>query len=369
MRSQRRHGRSVAPEPPRYPERMPIRVEPDETQAKAARLRAGILSLAVGTAIFGGKLVAWRLTGSTAVLSDALESVINVVAAALLLASLVIAARPADRDHPYGHGKVEFFSAGVEGTCIAIAAVLIVIEALRAIVRGPSIRNIDVGLAVVVATSLANGLLGAHLVRVGRRHHSLALEADGRHVLADVITSVGVVAGLVAVRVTGKEIFDPLVAIAVAGNILWTGFGLVRVAVGRLMDEAEPERLAAIVEALAAARAPEWIDLHTLRTWRSGHLQHIDFHLTVPRYLDVERLHAIDEAVGKRLSEATGLPTDVIVHFDPCRPRHCSSCRVEACPLREAPFLRADPIDLERALRVGPGELEPLRGHRGEGAA
>ena len=340
---------------------MPIRVQADEAEARRARLRAGAISLAVGTAIFLGKLFAWRLTGSTAVLSDALESVINVVAAALLLYSLIVASRPADRNHPYGHGKVEFFSAGVEGASIAIAAVLIFVESVRALLRGPKLQNIDAGLGVLLVTSAANGLLGAYLVRVGRRRHSLALVADGMHVLTDVATSAGVLAGLVAVRLTGYDVLDPLVAMGVALNILWTGWRLVRQAVGRLMDEAEPERLEIIVGTLERSRTPEWIDLHTLRAWRSGHVQHVDFHLTVPRYLDVERVHAIDEGVGKVLSGATGLPTDAIVHFDPCRPRHCPACRMEPCPVREAPFREAEPIDLESALRVGPGELEPLR--------
>lgn len=339
---------------------MPIREQADEGDARRARLWAGAVSLVVGTAIFAGKVVAWRLTGSTAVLSDALESVINVVAAALLLYSLVVASRPADRNHPYGHGKVEFFSAGFEGACITIAAVLIAIESLRALVRGPKVENIDVGLVVLVVASIANALLGAFLVRVGRRRHSLALVADGMHVISDVTTSVGVIAGLVAVRVTGLVVLDPLVALGVAANILWTGWRLVRQAVGRLMDEAEPKRLATLVATLEQARTQEWIDLHTLRAWRSGHVQHVDFHLTVPRYLDVERLHAIDDGVGRLLSEATGLPTDAIVHFDPCRPRYCPACRMEPCPIREAPFREREPIDLESALRVGPGELEPL---------
>lgn len=344
---------------------MAIRVQPDEGEARSARLRAGVVSLVVGSLIFAGKLVAWRLTGSTAVLSDALESVINVVAAGLLLYSLVIASRPADRDHPYGHGKVEFFSAGVEGACIAIAAVLIGVESIRALIRGPKVENIDIGLLVLVVTAVANGLLGAHLVRVGRRRHSVALVADGKHVLTDVTTSAGVLVGLVAVRFTGLDVLDPLVAMGVALNILWTGWQLVRQAVGRLMDEAEPERLGTIVSTLEASRTPEWIDLHTLRAWRSGHVQHVDFHLTVPRYLDVERVHAIDDGVGRLLSKASGLPTDVIVHFDPCRPRHCPGCRMEGCPVREAPFGKQEAISLDNALRLGPGELEPLPQRKG----
>jgi cation diffusion facilitator family transporter len=336
-----------------------------EESAPNLRLRAGVLSLVIGSVIFLGKLLAWYLTGSTAVLSDALESIINVIAASLLLYSLIVAARPADRDHPYGHGKVEFFSAGVEGACIAGAAILIVIEAVRAILRGPRVENIDIGLVVLFVASVANLVLGLYLVRVGRKEHSLALVADGRHVLADVTTSAGVLVGLVAVRVTGLHVLDPLVAMAVAVNILVTGWRLVRQAVGGLMDEADLARLEPIVEALERARAPEWIDIHTLRSWRSGHLLHVDLHLTVPRYFDVERAHAIDEEIARALPRAAGVPCDVIVHFDPCRPRYCEACDVSDCPVRGNAFVARVPFSLERAIRLGPGRLEPLAGATG----
>ncbi len=332
----------------------------DEAQSHAARMRAGILSLVVGTLIFAAKLLAWRLTGSAAVLSDALESIINVVAAGGLLYSLVVAARPADETHPYGHGKVEFFSAGVEGACIALASLVILWESVRALLRGPHVENIDFGLLVLVGTSLVNAGLGWHLVRVGRQRHSLALVADGRHVLTDVTTTAGVVVGLMAVRITGLHVLDPLVAMAVAVNILVMGWRLVREAVGGLMDEADLPRLDLMVAALEAGRAPEWIDVHTLRGWRSGRVQHVDLHLTVPRYLDVERAHAFDEAVGRIVSRAPGLPTETIVHFDPCRPRHCHDCRVAPCPVRAAAFVAREPLTLQRAIRAGTGRLEPL---------
>ena len=147
------------------------------------RLRAGRLALLGGIAVLAAKLAAWRLTGSTAVFSDALESVVNVVAGALLLYSLYLSSQPADRNHPYGHGKVEFFSAGVEGTLIAVAAVLIAIEAIRQMIRGVELRSLDLGLMLVTAATAANAAIGLHLIRVGRRVHSLALVADGRHLL------------------------------------------------------------------------------------------------------------------------------------------------------------------------------------------
>lgn len=315
------------------------------------RLRAGVLALVGGIAVLAAKLLAWRLTGSAAVLSDALESFVNVAAGALLLYSLWVSAQPADRNHPYGHGKVEFFSAGVEGTLIAVAALGIVFTAVRALILGPELRRLDTGLLLVSAATGVNALLGAYLIRVGRRQHSLALVADGRHLLTDVWTSVGVIFGLLLVRVTGVVVLDPLVALAVAVQILVTGWRLVRQAVGGLMDEADPGALGRMVEALREQREPHWIDAHSLRAWRSGPVEHVDLHLVVPRYFDVDRLHAIDQQIEDVLIGATGRPGEAIVHFDPCRPRHCGGCAVEPCPVRSAPLVAQRPITLDRATR------------------
>ena len=315
------------------------------------RGRAGAVSLAVGILVFTGKLAAWWATGSTAVLSDALESVVNVVAASLLLYSLVVAARPADRDHPYGHGKVEYFSAGVEGALIAVAALVIVFEAVQALLVGPRVRNLDAGLVIVALLTGLNALLGAYLVRTGRRLRSVALVADGQHVLTDVWTSIGVILGLTAVRVTGWVVLDPLVAIAVAANILRTGWKLLRGAVGGLMDEADEDLLERVAAALEKEREPWWIDVHGLRTFGSGALRHADLHLAVPRYFDAERLYRIHERVRNVVLAATTMPGDVLVHFDPCQPFHCPICPMPDCPVRSAPFSRRPPISAHAAVR------------------
>jgi cation diffusion facilitator family transporter len=317
----------------------------------SARVRAGWLSLVVGAAICAGKFAVATATGSTALLSDALESIVNVAAASLLLYTLIVAARPADRDHPYGHGKIEFFSAGVEGALIAVAAIAIVYHAAFDLWRGPHLRRIDLGIAVSALLAAGNAGLGAFLVRTGRRQGSAALEADGHHVLTDVITTLGVIAGLGLVRLTGYPRLDPLVAIAVALSILFTGWRLVRGAVGGLMDEADAPLLVRICDALEREREDAWIDVHSLRTFRSGAVQHSDFHLAVPRYYDADRLHEISERAREVILGATERPGDVIVHFDPCRPRQCPGCAVEPCPVRAAPFVSRPPLALDRALR------------------
>jgi len=315
------------------------------------RIRAGIVAFAGSVAILAAKLAAWALTGSTAVLSDALESFVNVAAGAILLGSLRLAARPADENHPYGHGKVEFFSAGVEGTLIAVAALLIGVESVHALLAGPAIRQLDVGLVLITAATAANAGLGGFLIRVGRRVHSLALVADGRHLLTDVATSAGVIVGLLLVRITGIALLDPLVALLVAGHILVTGWRLGREAVRGLMDEADPGVLAEMVRVLEERRAPSTIDAHSLRAWRSGAIEHVDLHVVVPRYFDADRLHEIDQELESALLSASGRPGEAIVHFDPCRPRHCGGCAMSACPVRAAAFQARRPLTLERATR------------------
>ena len=315
------------------------------------RLSAARISLAAGFVIFAAKIVAWQITGSAAVYSDALESIVNVVAGALLLMSLTVALRPADADHPYGHGKAEFLSAGVEGSLILAAALLIAIAALRDLILGARLSRLDLGLAIVAAAGAANAALGLYLVRTGRRTGSLALLADGKHVLTDVWTSAGVVVGIAAVWATGWSWLDPVVALGVALHIVREGVHLVRRAIAGLMDEAEPHHIGRLAAALEAARRPDWIDVHELRTWRSGRLRHVDLHLVVPRYRDADALHEIHAAVAAALHEAEQGAAEVVVHFDPCRPHFCPTCAVAACPVREAPLHLRPPITAERATR------------------
>jgi cation diffusion facilitator family transporter len=330
----------------------------------AARRRAAWVSLVAGTAIFVGKIVTWQLTGSVAVLSDGLESTVNIAAAGLLVFSMVLAARPADRDHPYGHGKVEFLSAGIEGALIVVAAVLIAIEAIGQLMRGGAPHDLGFGLAALAVLSGGNAVLGWYLLRTGRASHSLALIADGKHVLADVYTSAGVFAGLALVKLTDIAWLDPAVALAVAANIVREGFHLARSAVRGLMDEADPELLGRLAGALAEERPPEWIDVHGLRAWRSGALVHADLHLVVPRYYDAERLHEINETVEARLLERLAEPGEAVVHFDPCGPVHCASCEMAACKVRGAAFKERTSLSAARATRTDP-DADHARPRRG----
>ncbi len=317
------------------------------------RRRAAILSMVVGVSLLVIKFVAYGLTGSTAVLSDALESIINVVASGFAFLSILISAWPPDESHPYGHGKIEFFSAGFEGALIVIAALAIIWTAIPAFFHPKPLPGLDIALLLLVAGGIVNGLLGAYLIRSGREANSAALVADGKHVQADALTSAGVILGLALVRWTGWLWLDPLVAVLVALNILRSGWELLDEAVGGLMDKAEPALLAKIADVLEQRRRPAWIAPHHLRSWRSGPVRYIDFHLVVPCYWSIYQAHQMHKAIEQDLLAALNLPGQVVIHFDPCTPEYCPICMVEACPIRQSPFRTRVPWTVQ-ALVQGP---------------
>ncbi len=295
---------------------------------------AGLLSLFVGVSILCVKLTAWWVTGSSALLADGLESVVNVVAAALVTYSVVVAARPADDDHPYGHGKAEALSAAFEGFLIVLAAAAIASESLYKLIEQPELKRLGVGMTLSAISGVANVVLGLYLVRTGRRYGSEAIEADGRHILTDVVTTVGSLVALGAIGITGWVWLDPLAGLIVAANIALTGSGVVQRAVGGLLDEANPRSLLELAAALERARKPEWVDVHQLRTRASGPVRHIDLHLVVPRYFTIDRAHVVADAAEKALHASIGEQGDVVVHVDPCREWQCAQCGVKPCELR-----------------------------------
>jgi cation diffusion facilitator family transporter len=309
------------------------------------------LSLLISLALLAVKFQAYRLTGSTAILSDALESIVNVVAAIFALGALVFAGRPADRNHPYGHGKMEFLSAAFEGGLIAFAAVLIVYEVVQALLYGVSLRALDTGVAVVLGAGLVNLALGVYLVRTGRRYDSITLVADGRHVMADFYTSAGIVVGLLLVRVTGFGWLDPLVAAVVALNLLWTGLRLVRQAAAGLLDEEDPALLGRLVDVLQPHLGEGVIRVHHLRAIRSGRVHHVDAHLVVPEFWSVERSHELAEQLGERVMKDLGVEGEMTLHTDPCHRIYCRMCDLEDCPIRRDLFLGRPPLTLDEAVQ------------------
>ena len=315
------------------------------------RITAGVVSLVVGSMLLVAKYIAYELTGSTAILSDAMESIVNVVAAVFALGGLVFAGRPADRSHPYGHGKIEFFSAAFEGGLIAFAAVMIVYQAGASLLHGIEVRQLDVGVAIVASAGLANLALGGFLVRTGRRSNSLTLVADGQHVLSDFWTSMGVVVGLLLVRITGVLWLDPLVAAIVGVNLAWTGLRLVRHAAGGLLDEEDTALLHKLLGALNASLVPGIIRVHNLRAIRSGRFSHIDAHLVVPEFWSVEAAHDAADAFERQVIAACGIEGEIIFHTDPCRRAYCARCDIAACPIRVEPFRSRPALTVEEIVQ------------------
>jgi cation diffusion facilitator family transporter len=315
------------------------------------RLRAGLISLVVGGVLLAAKYLAYRLTGSTAILSDALEGIVNVVAAVFALGGLVFAGRPADRSHPYGHGKIEFFSAVFEGGLIAFAAVMILYQSALSFIYGVEVRQLDLGLAITAAAGLANLALGFFLVRTGRRTQSLTLIADGQHVLSDFWTSLGVVVGLLLVRLTEAVWFDPLVAAIVGLNLAWTGIRLVRHAAGGLLDEEDTDLLQKLLDALNASMVPGIIRVHNLRAIRSGRFTHVDAHLVVPEFWSVSAAHDAADAFERHVIAACGIEGEIVFHTDPCRKAYCGQCDIPSCPIRLEPFLGRPALTVEEIVQ------------------
>jgi len=293
-------------------------------------------SLLIGAGLMAVKFIAFYLTDSAAILSDALESIINVVAAGFALGSIIIAAKSPDPTHPYGHGKVEYFSAGFEGALIVLAALGIFYAAWPRLFHPQAIPRLEKGMLLILSAALVNLILGAILVMVGRRTKSIVLIADGKHVLTDVYTTVGVVLGLVGVYFTGWNWLDGAVAILVGLNILVTGARLVHQAAAGLMDKSDPQLLEEICRVIAEQRRPMWIDIHQLRARRAGTHVFIDFHLILPRDLLLEASHAEVKQLEKILNDHYEGQADILIHADPCMEPECPICGHEPCDHRLA---------------------------------
>ena len=274
------------------------------------------LSIAAAIATMLLKTAAWRLTGSVGLLSDALESLVNLAGALMALAMLSVAARPPDEDHPHGHGKAEYFSAGVEGSLIVIAAVSIAVAAVDRLLHPRALQQVGLGLAVSVVASLVNLGVALVLLRAARVNRSVTLQANAHHLLTDVWTSAGVLVGVGAVALTGWPRLDPIVALAVAANIVWTGGRIVLESVGGLMDAALPEHEVAVLRRLLDAYASQGIEYHALRTRRAGSLRFVSVHVLVPPDWSVQRGHDVLEQIEGEIRRALP-PVTILTHLEP----------------------------------------------------
>jgi cation diffusion facilitator family transporter len=319
----------------------PLDVNPIAHQADfRANLVVMLITFVVGLGLMGVKFLGYWVTGSSAILSDALESIINVVASGFGLGSIIVSAKPADESHPYGHGKIEFFSAGFEGALIIAAAIGIFFAGMKQVMHPQDLPNLEQGLFFLVVAGLGNFVLGVALLRVGKRTKSIVLEADGKHLLTDVFTSGAVLLGLVLVYFTGWFRLDGIIACIAGGNIVFWGIKLVRQAYGGLMHASDPQLLDEICDLLLRQRKDLWVDVHRLRAWKSGSRVHVDFHLVLQRELPLEAAHQEVKELEKVFSDHFGETSEVLIHLDPCSEPACPVCNQDPCDLRRENKIR-----------------------------
>lgn len=289
--------------------------------------------------LFAIKLAAYFLTHSVAILTDVLESTVNVVTGLTGLYSLRIAAKPRDREHPYGHGKVELLSASLEGVLIVVAGVVIIFESVNNLFYAHAVRQLDFGIVLISITALVNYALGLWCIRTGRRQHSIALESTGRHLQSDTWTTAGIVAGLVLLRVTGIAWIDSALGMLFALLIVVQGYHIIRRTVAGIVDEADLELLQRLIAVLNAQKRATWMDMHNLRIIKYGPILHLDSHLTIPWYFNVVQANAEVRALHQLIEQHFPQSLEMFIHTDDCAPPYsCRICPLLECPVRKSPF-------------------------------
>lgn len=306
---------------------------------------------AVSVVLLAVKVIAYYSTHSVSILTDALESIVNVAAGFIGLYSLFIAAKPRDIDHPYGHGKAEFLSAAVEGTLIGSAGAIILYKAIQNLINPVELEKIDYGIILVAMTAVVNFLLGYYCLRVGKKNSSAALAASGKHLQSDTWSTLGIVVGLVLLYLTGEKWIDSVVAIGFGLFIMYTGYRIIRSSVAGIMDEADKNLLSRLVVLLNANRKPNWIDLHNLRVIKYGSVLHMDCHLTVPWYLNVHEAHREIDALAALVRKEFGESVEFFVHSDGCLPFSCRICDKKECSERKHNFEQRIGWTLENILQ------------------
>lgn len=297
-------------------------IDPDVGRIES---RAARMALCVGVALMVVKFVAYLLTDSSAIFSDAMESIVNVIASGFGLYAVRLTHRPPDAEHPWGHGKVEFLAGLFEGALILLAGGAILFHAAAAIWDPPAPSRLDAGLVLIAIAMLVNGAMGWHLLRTGRRHDSMTLEADGRHLIADAVTSAAIILALVVVGLTGLRWIDPLIALIVGAWLLRVGVGLVRRGSAGLMDEQDLSDDRSIRAILDAHLGRGVCGYHKLRHRHTGRFHWIDFHLTVPPLMDVKKAHDLASAIEGEI-ERSFAEADATAHIEPCEDQSCTHC-------------------------------------------
>lgn len=293
-----------------------------------------------GIILFIGKLVAWQLTNSDAVFSDAMESIVNIIAAFMGLYSLYLAAKPHDAEHPYGHGKVEFVTSGIEGALIIFAGVIIIIEAVASLLENNIPKKLDWGILIIASTAIINYLLGYFSYKKGVQENSLVLQSSGKHLQSDTITTLGVVLSMILVHFTKIFWIDAAVALLFGAYIMFVGYKIIRKSLSGIMDEADLDMLSRLAKFLDENRQPAWIDVHNMRIQQHGSSLHIDAHLTLPWYYELRKAHEEMEQIYRLIGGNTDRTVEFNFHLDDCKPVSCKICQLWECPVRQHDFVK-----------------------------
>lgn len=313
--------------------------------------KAILLSLCISIVLMLAKFTAYFITHSNAILTDAAESIVNVLASGFAFYSIYLATLPRDDNHPYGHGKVEFFSAFVEGVLIGIAGIVIVLKSGYDLIFPKEIFQLMEGALIIGATGIINLFVGYYLINTGKKHRSITLEADGKHLLTDAITSGGLVIGIILIKLTEIYWLDSVISVLLGTYIVYNGYKLTRRSVGGLMDESNIDLVKDIVAILQSNREDDWIDVHNLRAQQYGADLHIDCHLTLPYYFDLNKVHKEISDIDKLINFNAAHKTELFIHADPCLPACCNYCKVKNCPVRQEEFQREIPWTIENATK------------------
>ncbi|MBD0277345.1 MAG: cation diffusion facilitator family transporter [Bacteroidota bacterium] len=335
-------------------------------QQKQNNLRLQLWIAIASAILLIAKFVGYFITNSVSILTDALESIVNVAAALIGLYSLYISAKPRDINHPYGHGKAEFVSAAIEGTLVLSAGAIIVYKGIKNFIVPEPIHQVDTGIYLIAGTAIVNWLLGYITLQQGKRNNSLALIASGKHLQSDSYSTFAIIAGLVIITITGWVWVDPLVAFIFGIVIIVTGYKIVRKSIAGIMDEADMLLLGKMVDVLNRNRRDNWVDLHNLRVIKYGNVLHVDCHLTVPWYLNIAEAHTEIDYLTQLIRNDFGESLEVFVHSDGCRYFQCHLCNKNACPVRQHPFKKEIIWTLNNVLENKQHSWEDVLEHTGE---
>lgn len=310
--------------------------------------------------LFVLKIAAYYFTHSMAILTDALESIVNVIAGFIGLYSLYVAAKPRDIDHPYGHGKAEFVSAAVEGGLIVAAGIMILYETIQNLIHENPLESLDTGLILIAITAVINYVAGAYCISLGKKNNSMALMASGKHLQVDTYSTAAIIVGLGLMLLTKLYWLDKAIAGIMGVFIIYNGYKIIRSSLAGIMDEADMELLNKFIAVLNEKKQENWIDLHNLRVIKYGSLLHVDCHFTVPWYLNVHEAHSEIDALASLIQQEFGDRIELFVHTDGCLPFSCSICSKTDCTVRQQPFQHKVEWTMENLVSNKKHQLTPV---------